>query len=118
MIMIEKILQYLITLLEGLQDSERRRIFGGVRSSQWPAVRKNFLMENPVCEICFSRKNINVHHKVPVHIDKTKELLNTNLVTLCRECHWIFAHYKSWHSYSTDLDKDILIWRQKITSRP
>jgi thiol-disulfide isomerase/thioredoxin len=62
------------------------------RSPQWPAVREKFLREHPACEACGRRDELNVHHVVPFHVDRSKELDPDNLITLCREHHWSIGH--------------------------
>ena len=68
------------------------------RSSRWPALRKKFLKDNPFCRACGGTDKLEVHHIMPVHMDWTKELDETNLITLCdspkRICHLRVGH--SW----------------------
>jgi 5-methylcytosine-specific restriction endonuclease McrA len=67
-------------------------VSGEPRSSQWSTVRKNFLRYNPRCVACGTDQDLNVHHIVPYHVDRSKELDPTNLVTLCREHHLKYGH--------------------------
>jgi len=53
------------------------------RSGKWPRVRANHLVLHPVCEGCGAKNDLNVHHVQPFHVDHSKELDPTNLITLC-----------------------------------
>lgn len=75
------------------------------RSENWPMIRKHHLQNQPECQACGSKQRLEVHHIVPVHVDKTKELDPLNLITLCENpatgfCHYIFGHLSlSWWKY-------------------
>lgn len=86
------------------------------RSSQWPKVRAAHLVKEPACVACgASGKGVDleVHHVVPFHVDRAKELDPTNLITLCRsggklgcDCHLTFGHVGSFHRYNPDVRRD------------
>lgn len=89
------------------------------RSSQWPKIRKKYLEKNPNCAICGSKVKPEVHHIIPVHVDPSKELDESNLITLCdKYCHFIFGHLMSWHSWNTNILSDAQIFNEKINNRP
>ena len=92
------------------------------RSPRWPSLRKKHLETEPACVACGSRKNLNVHHILPVHHFPTKELEPTNLVTLCensgRNCHFTFGHLGNWNSWNEDVRADAVAYREKVRSRP
>ena len=101
----------------------RKRKLTSPRSSQWPRVRREHLLKEPVCQVCGGNQMLNVHHIVPVHIDHNKELDPNNLITLCEgthhlNCHLLFGHLQDWHSYNKDILKDVKIWAEKIKTRP
>ena len=93
------------------------RAFGGKRSSHWRRVRKESLGEKPRCAVCGGKKGLSVHHKVPFHIDKTKELDLDNLITLCdwraNNCHRIFGHLLSFYSYNDNVAEDAKNFNKK-----
>ncbi|MCX6822361.1 MAG: HNH endonuclease [Candidatus Aenigmarchaeota archaeon] len=91
---------------------------GVPRSGKWRPTRKNHLIKEPCCQICASKKKLEVHHIIPFSIDPSKELLDENLVTLCIYCHFIFGHLGKWASYNENLREDIEIWSKKIKERP
>src|SRR3990167_2781062 len=94
------------------------RLFGAKRSSQWPKVRAEFLKTHQICAVCGTKKELEVHHKIPVNIDQSKEFEISNLITLCDTDHFTFGHLKSWRSFNKDVKRDACIWRAKIEKRP
>ena len=64
------------------------------RSSQWPKVRRAWLVDHPTCAGCGTRKALEVHHIIPFSFCKAFELLVTNFLTLCEyhDCHLILGH--------------------------
>lgn len=79
------------------------------RSSQWSRVRREFLGKHPKCVACGKISLLNVHHKVPFHIDKNLELVECNLITLCmgeHECHIKIGHGGDWDRYNPNVVRD------------
>ncbi len=66
--------------------------YEGPRSSEWVQVRSDFVRKHPRCEACGSAYNLNVHHIVPFHQRPDLELVEDNLITLCREHHFRIGH--------------------------
>lgn len=97
---------------------EIRKTYGVSRSSQWGKVRKNFLLLNPTCSVCNSRKGLNIHHREPFHLHPEKELDPSNLITLCRTHHFTFGHLENWKSYNVSIGEDASEWNKKIKERP
>jgi 5-methylcytosine-specific restriction endonuclease McrA len=73
------------------------------RDSRWPALRAAHLRAFPTCASCGGKDVLEVHHAVPVHIDPSRELDPTNLITLCekRRCHLIVGHIWNWKLMNT-----------------
>lgn len=90
------------------------RLFGAIRSSQWEIVRSEFIKKNPICSICGSRKDLNVHHIQPFHIIPTLELDPKNLITLCHPHHLYFAHFGNWKLWNVSIVEDAKIWNNKL----
>lgn len=89
------------------------------RSSKWPSLRKKHLKKQPCCMACSSCKKPEVHHIIPVSIDPSKELDESNLITLCdKYCHFIFGHLMNWKSYNSNVVKDAHQFYIKIKGRP
>jgi len=92
------------------------KLFGARRSGQWRRVRKDFI-KGKVCAVCGGKKKLEVHHVVPVHLDKSLELEENNLIALCRGHHFLFGHLLSWWSYNPDIKEDARAWYNKIKTR-
>lgn len=89
------------------------------RSPKWRTVRKRFLSDHNKCEVCGTTKDLEVHHIVPVHIDPTLELEESNLITLCgKSCHLLFGHFMDWKSHNPEVVKDCSVLKEKIRNRP
>ena len=108
--MIEKILQY---LLRKWQNREALKTFGAQRSSEWKATRDSFLKKHPLCEVCRVKAEI-VHHILPYHISPENELLESNLISLCNECHLVLAHLKSFKRWDRHIRETARLFRTKI----
>jgi 5-methylcytosine-specific restriction enzyme A len=81
------------------------------RSSKWPALRKSFLKTHPACAACGTNQKLEIHHCVPFHIDKTLELVESNLITLCdgpNGCHFHIGHLNDWKLANPNVIQDAL----------
>jgi hypothetical protein len=90
------------------------------RSSKWPKTRGTHLEKEPTCQACGGVKDLSVHHIVPYHIDKDKELDPENLITLCEHnhCHFFCGHLFFWESYNPKVREDAAAWLIKVQKRP
>ena len=100
-------------------DDHIEQYGGEPRSGQWPKVRNDHLKIDPVCNVCGGKEDLNVHHIVPFHIDKSKELDPNNLITLCNgnSCHFAFGHLYNWSSYNSDVKTDTNNFKTKVKNR-
>ena len=109
-------------LLQFIKDFWRGGAFGAVRSPKWSQTRKDFLILHDRCEVCGKKRSLlkplEVHHIVPFSQNKFLELDFQNLITLCRDEHFIFGHLKSWKSWNSTIKEDAREFNLKITSRP
>lgn len=95
---------------------------GAIRSSHWARVRADFAAANPSCAVCGSIKKIEIHHVVPFHLDASRELDPTNLITLCESrgflnCHLLFGHLGNYKKVNLDCVEDAKIWKLKLTKK-
>ena len=82
-----------------------------LRSPQWPEMEKKHLAEEPKCQWCLGTEKLQVHHRMPFHLDPSKELDDNNLITLCEvggdeNCHFIRGHARNWKSYVSTVRED------------
>lgn len=122
--MIEKLLQFLIYLLNRWQNRDALKTLGAKRSPEWRKVRAEHLKKFPTCMVCGGNKVIEVHHKQPFHLKPELELKLSNLITLCEEgkngivCHRAIGHLGSYQSININVDEDAKLWYNKLKSRP
>lgn len=89
------------------------------RSPRWSEIRKQHLEQYPKCAACGRDKKIEVHHKVPVHIDGSMELDLSNLISLCADpCHMLFGHLMNFKSYNKTVEQDCRVYFNKVVNRP
>jgi 5-methylcytosine-specific restriction protein A len=96
-------------------------LFGGYfgRSSSWPRVRKEHLKNQPFCQACGRKDNLEVHHIEPYHKNPGRELDPENLITLCgKSCHLVFGHLMDYKSWNKDVMEDCSQYLSKLQQRP
>ena len=97
---------------------------GSSRSSQWPKVRLAHLATQPTCAVCGGKSKLQVHHRVPFHLNPALELDPTNLITLCESgkggvnCHLFFGHLGNFSAFNPQVTTDSATWRKKVKDRP
>jgi len=99
-------------MLKKIKDSikGKDRLFKR-RSSQWPAVRKDFISLNPYCAACGKAENLEVHHIIPYHEAPELELDPDNLISLCDQpgpdnCHLNVGHLGDFHQKNPNVRAD------------
>ena len=91
----------------------------GDRSDKWPKLERKWKERHPECAVCNTTAGqIDVHHVVPFHADPSKELDESNLMTLCRLHHFLFGHLMDWASWNDRVRVDAPLWHEKIVHRP
>lgn len=88
------------------------------RSPKWTNVRKQHLIENNSCCGCGKKDKLEVHHIEPVHVNPNRELDPSNLVTLCKSCHFTIGHLMDWSSWNIDVVGDCRVYLNKVSNRP
>ena len=82
------------------------------RSPQWDTVRDAHLSLHPTCAACGGTESLQVHHIVPFHVEASRELDPSNLITLCmgeRDCHLHVGHGGAFRFYNPDVVRDALL---------
>jgi hypothetical protein len=118
------------TLLLALTLTAFAFLYADERSPQWRKVRAEHLAVEPQCAACGEEGELEVHHIVPFNEKPELELEPTNLITLCRHCHWRLGHGgKDWSEGWPDV-RDVLggvsnsvgfkvrMWREGVTNAP
>ena len=100
---------------------ETSPLLGGVsRSSQWPAVRKANIKKE--CECCGKKGTflnpLELHHIELFSQAPKKELLPSNFLTACRDCHYLLCHLRDWKSWDKDIRKNAAELLTRIKNRP
>lgn len=115
----------IMALIRHLIDAAKgKHPLSSKRSSHWASVRKAHLEKNPVCAVCGGREHLEVHHKLPFHLDPSLELDPNNLITLCEakkdgvNCHLFVGHLGNFKSYNKDVEADARNWNSKLKERP
>lgn len=88
------------------------------RSPKWSSVRKEHLINEPMCRACGRKKDLEVHHIMPYHIKPEDELNPSNLITLCSNCHLLFGHLMDYKSWNENVVEDCNNFSSKIKNRP
>ena len=93
---------------------------GFPRSGKWQTLRKQVLAEETTCTACGGTEDLVVHHCVPFHMDREKELDKDNLIVLCEKnnCHLLIGHLASFRSYNKHVRIDAATLLEKIKNRP
>lgn len=99
-------------------DFFKKTIRYAQRSPEWRTVRTLHLSREPECCACGRSNNLEVHHIIPVHLNKTQELEPSNLITLCDKCHLIFGHLYDYRSWNPNVVQDSKNFYNKIKNRP
>lgn len=89
--------------------SHQFRSIGQKRSSHWRSLEKSILSASPTCAACGSNIRLQVHHKVPFHINPELELEKSNLIVLCmspKECHYKLGHGENFKAWSETVEED------------
>ena len=113
-----------MSLLKNISDVlAGKASLGEVRSGKWPGVRATHLKANPTCAVCDGTTKLEVHHIMPFHLDPTKELDPTNLLTLCESsenginCHLAFGHVGNYQCVNKTSKQDAKVWNAKFKKR-
>lgn len=88
------------------------------RDPHWQALQHRWLKEHPYCRSCGTTDHLQVHHKIPVSWNKSRELDVTNLITLCPVHHLWDGHLGDWKSYNELVEQDCDRRLFQVKARP
>ncbi len=55
------------------------------RSPHWPAFKRRLLKQDPTCAACGGNAEVELHHIIAFHQDKSRELDPKNIIRLCED---------------------------------
>ena len=93
-------------------------LFYSDRSPSWRKVRSEHIKQQPFCQACGSKNKLEVHHIEPYNINPDRELDPTNLITLCKTCHFVFGHLMDYKSWNPSVINDCVSYLKKINNKP
>jgi 5-methylcytosine-specific restriction protein A len=108
-------------VIRRLKDILQRKAPAGVRrAAGWRSLRRRYLKAYPQCALCGGWTKLEVHHKVPFHVDPTRELAWDNLITLCEakrfgvNCHLLFGHLGNYRRANEHVDAMVFWFRRYL----
>ena len=121
--MIERLLQFLseyfLNLLLGYQKWQAEKKLGAKRDSGWSAWLKELRKKRDGgrCVITGSLDSEG-HHILPFHKRPDLEKVESNIIFLRRDMHFLIAHLLSWFSWNENVVEDAEWLAKKIKNRP
>ena len=88
------------------------------RDPRWGKAQHAHLQVEPCCRACGTRNNLNVHHIRPVHLFPLLELAPENMVTLCRDHHFVIGHLRNWRDWNPNVLDDAAANMAKYCASP
>ena len=68
------------------------------------------------CSWCHRTKNLNRHHIIPQSADPSLKNDYSNIIILCRDCHFVLGHRCNWKHFNPDVKEIIEIYTNDIVS--
>ena len=103
-------------MIADLYQRVRAKLQG--RSPKWPAVRRKHLQDHAECAACGRTKKLEAHHRFPREYYPEMELDPGNLITFCRDCHYLIGHGgRNWSDWIEDCDGLAAIVRKAVDAR-
>lgn len=83
---------------------------------EWHIARNLYISTHGACEMCGAKSKLEVHHVQPY--SKCVELRydQTNLITLCRACHFRFGHGRNWRKSNPKIRELCALTRENLTN--
>jgi len=83
--------------------------------TQWEMTKakRAYVKEYNKCACCGHNKTLEVHHIKPVHLFPSLACDHSNFITLCRNCHCSFGHFRN---FRTKWNPGIVVFAEEMTS--
>lgn len=97
-------------------DPLRLKKIGGVWRSRWQAaIREEMTRADEMCRRCRRWYGTEIHHVVPVYVDSSRAMDETNVTLLCGPCHQEMHEKQGWqvgnHLYGAACRVDQIVYR-------
>jgi len=76
--------------------------------------------KNPRCEVCGSKKKVEVHHVIPFSLAPDLELEPSNFISLCENkkyginCHLLLGHLGNYRRFNASVKADVMFFRMRL----
>ena len=68
------------------------------------------------CSWCHRTKNLNRHHIIPQSADPSLKNDYSNMIILCRDCHFVLGHKCNWKKFNPDVKEIVETYTNIIVS--
>ena len=76
---------------------------------KWEEFEKEYWKKHPdekYCHVCGERARVELHHIIPRHICPDRIFDESNLIPLCRACHFRWGHLNDWERFNPNIVED------------
>ena len=87
---------------------------------KWEEFEHEYWRKHPelkFCHACGEKHRVELHHIIPRHIDPSRIFDESNLIPLCRACHFRIGHLLNWDNYNPYVVEDARNIYRLIISR-
>lgn len=88
--------------------------------SKWEEFERRYWEKHPdekYCHACGERRRVELHHIVPRHVDPSRIFDESNLIPLCRSCHFRIGHLCDWDLWNPYVVEDASRLLETIRAR-
>ncbi len=81
----------------------------------WQKCKREFFKIVPrECVLCGYKKNVHLHHVLPRHLYPQFAVDHTNLIALCKDCHFHSGHGNNYRNYNKNI-RDVAFYANEHT---
>lgn len=91
--------------------------FAARRHPDWQEFSREFRRKNPKCQACGSLAEVEAHHIRPVSYYPDLEMVEANLMSLCRVHHFTLGHLCDWRAWNPDAIDMVLVYQSFMGRR-